>query len=192
METFSALLTLCAGNSPANSPHKGQWRGALMFLWSASWINGWVNNREAGDLRRHRAHYDATVMTLPLPADGPDVRPSAHTMPTERLDVFSVKFLSIMLTFIDPVTLYGPDDVIQRGYEKPAKTRRTSIWLCSPFLVDCISDQHMMATPTKTSGLSATHHRWGHYPWCHPVSVTLHQQLLDAECSWHIPSVLRQ
>ena len=33
------------------------------FNWSATWINGWVNSREACDLRRHRAHYDATVMT---------------------------------------------------------------------------------------------------------------------------------
>ena len=32
------------------------------YLWSAPWINGWINNREAGDLRRHRAHYDVTVM----------------------------------------------------------------------------------------------------------------------------------
>ena len=32
------------------------------FLWSAPWINGWVNNREAGDLIRHRAHYDVIVM----------------------------------------------------------------------------------------------------------------------------------
>ena len=32
------------------------------FLWSAHWVNGWVNNHEAGDLRRHRAHYDANVM----------------------------------------------------------------------------------------------------------------------------------
>ena len=32
------------------------------FLWSAPWINGWVNNRKAGNLRRHRAHYDAIVM----------------------------------------------------------------------------------------------------------------------------------
>ena len=31
METFSASLALCAGNSPVNSPHKGRWRGALMF-----------------------------------------------------------------------------------------------------------------------------------------------------------------
>ena len=48
--------------SPANSPHKGQWRGALMFSLICVWLNGWVNNGEAGDLRRYRAHYDVTVM----------------------------------------------------------------------------------------------------------------------------------
>ena len=48
--------------SPVNSPHKGQWRGALMFSLICTWINGWENNREAGDLRGHRAHYDVTVM----------------------------------------------------------------------------------------------------------------------------------
>ena len=42
---------------PVNYPHKGQWRGALMFSLICAWINIWVNNREAGDLRRHRAHY---------------------------------------------------------------------------------------------------------------------------------------
>ena len=45
-----------------NSPHKGQWRGALMFSLICAWINAWVNSREAGDLRCHRAHYDVTVM----------------------------------------------------------------------------------------------------------------------------------
>ena len=49
--------------SPVNSPLKGQWRGALMFSLICVWINGWVNNREAGDLRRYRAHYDVTVMS---------------------------------------------------------------------------------------------------------------------------------
>ena len=44
------------------SPHKGKWRGALMFYLICAWINGWVNNREAGDLRRHRSHYDVIVM----------------------------------------------------------------------------------------------------------------------------------
>ena len=44
--------------SPVNSPHKGQWRGALMFTLICARINGWVNNHEAGDLRRYRIHYD--------------------------------------------------------------------------------------------------------------------------------------
>ena len=48
--------------SPVISPHKGQWRGALMFSLICVWINGWVNNREVGDLRRYRAHHDVTVM----------------------------------------------------------------------------------------------------------------------------------
>ena len=50
--------------SPMNSPHKGQWRGALMFSLICVCINGWVNNCQAGDLRRYRAHYDVTVMRL--------------------------------------------------------------------------------------------------------------------------------
>ena len=50
--------------SPANSPHKGQWRGALMFSFICVWTNDCVNNREAGDLRRYRAHYDVIVMIL--------------------------------------------------------------------------------------------------------------------------------
>ena len=45
-----------------NSLHKGQWRRALMFSLICSWVNGWVNNREAGDLRRHYGHYDVTAM----------------------------------------------------------------------------------------------------------------------------------
>ena len=50
--------------SPVNSPHKGQWGGALMFSLICAWINAWVNNREAGDLGRRRAHYDVIVMTI--------------------------------------------------------------------------------------------------------------------------------
>ena len=48
--------------SPVNPPHKGQWRGALMFYLICAWINSSVNNREAGNLRRHRGHYDVNVM----------------------------------------------------------------------------------------------------------------------------------
>ena len=65
METFSALQALCAGNSPVpvNSSHTGQWRGALMFPLICAWINVWANNRESGDLTRHRAHYDVIEMS---------------------------------------------------------------------------------------------------------------------------------
>ena len=46
-----------------NSPLKGQWRGDLMCSLICAWTNGWVNNRDTtADLRRHRAHYDVTVM----------------------------------------------------------------------------------------------------------------------------------
>ena len=64
METFSALLAIYAENSPVPviSPHEGQWRGAWMFSLISAWINGWVNNHEAGGLRRNRAHYDVIVM----------------------------------------------------------------------------------------------------------------------------------
>ena len=44
--------------------HKGQWRGALMFSLICVWINGWVNNLDASDLRRHRGHYDVIVMLV--------------------------------------------------------------------------------------------------------------------------------
>ena len=50
--------------SPVNSPHKGQWRGALMFTLICARINDWVNNREAGDLRRHHGHNDVIVMII--------------------------------------------------------------------------------------------------------------------------------
>ena len=49
--------------SPVNSLHKGQLRGALGFSLICAWINSWVNKREDGDWRRHRAHYDVTVMS---------------------------------------------------------------------------------------------------------------------------------
>ena len=40
------------------------WKYALMFSLICVWINGWINNRQAGDLKRYRAHYDVTLMTI--------------------------------------------------------------------------------------------------------------------------------
>ena len=60
---FRVTGPLCGEfTGPVNSPHKYQWRRALMFSVICVWINGWVNNREAGDLRRHYSHYDVNVM----------------------------------------------------------------------------------------------------------------------------------
>ena len=50
--------------SPVNSPHKGQWRSALTFSLICAWTHAWVNNSEAGDFGRRRAHYDVILMYL--------------------------------------------------------------------------------------------------------------------------------
>ena len=64
METVSALLTVCVGNSPVTGEFPTQRPVTRNFDVSliCAWINGWVNNHEAGGLRRLRAHYDVTVM----------------------------------------------------------------------------------------------------------------------------------
>ena len=63
-ETSSASLALCVGNSPGAGEFPSQKPVTQSFDVSliCAWINGWVNNRKAGDLRRHRAHYDVTEM----------------------------------------------------------------------------------------------------------------------------------
>ena len=61
---FLRYLPFVRGNhrSPVNSHHKDQWRGTLMFSLICTSTNGSINNRDTGDLRRYRAHYDVTVM----------------------------------------------------------------------------------------------------------------------------------
>ena len=64
METFSALLAICAGSSPVTGEFPAQRPVTRSFdvFFICAWINGLVNNREADDLRRHSAHYDVIVM----------------------------------------------------------------------------------------------------------------------------------
>ena len=64
METFSALLAICAGNSPVHGEFPAQRPVTRSFgvFFDLRLNNGWVNNREAGDLRRYRTHYDVIVM----------------------------------------------------------------------------------------------------------------------------------
>ena len=68
METFSALLAICAWNSPVPGEFPAQRPVTRSFdvFFDLRLNNGWVNNREAGDLRRYRAHYDAVVMNILL------------------------------------------------------------------------------------------------------------------------------
>ena len=73
------------GNPPitADSPHKGQWRGAWMFSLIYAWTNGRANNRDAGDLRHNLAHYDVTAMrygfALPFTGRNRQWRITIHT-----------------------------------------------------------------------------------------------------------------
>ena len=73
--------------APVNSPHKCQWRGAFkMFSLIYAWINGWVNNRGAGVLRRHRAHYDVTAMLSDIDTGSkPGGRGNWHNTYTQSL-----------------------------------------------------------------------------------------------------------
>ena len=68
METFSALLAICAvtGEFPAQRPVKQSFD---FFI--CAWLNGSVNNHEAGDLRRHRAHDDVIIMIFSPSNDYP-------------------------------------------------------------------------------------------------------------------------
>ena len=63
METFSALLALCAGNSPVPDEFHAQRPETRSFDVFCAWINDWANNREAGDLRSYHAHYDVSVIS---------------------------------------------------------------------------------------------------------------------------------
>ena len=83
METFS-LLVICTGNSPVTGEFLAQRPVTQNFdvFFDLRMNNGWVNNREAGDLRRLRAHYDVTVMPYcsePLQWRQMSVKTSQHT-----------------------------------------------------------------------------------------------------------------
>ena len=81
-------------------PCKGQWRGVLMLSLICAWINGLVNNRDAGDLWRHRAHYDVIVMNRPLvpEPDGKPVRRRQHRAGSGSVPAIGDTVLNIPVT----------------------------------------------------------------------------------------------
>ena len=103
--------------SPVNSLHRGQLRGALVFSFICVWINGWVNNGDAGELRRHRAHYEVTIMT------NPDSKVHRATMgPRSRAD----------RTQVSPMLAPGAWTLLPvwRNFQKVAKIKwkMSSLW----------------------------------------------------------------
>ena len=78
--------------SPVNSPHKGQWRGVLIFSLICVWINDWINNCGAGDLRRHRVHYDVIVMhSMPTDCTGNTKLHQGHMISSLRSPEYQLK-----------------------------------------------------------------------------------------------------
>ena len=114
--------------SPVNSPHKGQWRGSLMFSFICAGINGWVNNRKAADLRRHRAYYGVTVMiqTLNVLIFGLVATGTAPFPPGSQRGSYgtlicqtSYGSFPVMVAF-KLVTIYG----LSRGHTRTRKNRK--------------------------------------------------------------------
>ena len=99
METFSVSLAFLRGihRSPVNSPQKGQWRGALTFSLICAGINGWANNGDAGDLRRHLAHYDVIAML------------QENTITTERLSDPQFTNIILISVYYNAICIYHWD-----------------------------------------------------------------------------------
>ena len=86
--------------SPVNSPNKGQWSGALMFSLICIWINGWVNNREAGYLRRYRVHYDITVMKYQCPNPNAGLQNTLLVILAAYRRLLTHRYLLSLVTYI--------------------------------------------------------------------------------------------
>ena len=123
---YQNYLSRCTTSSPSshrspdNSPHKGQWRRAWLFSLICAWITVWINNREAGDFRRHRAHYDVTVM----PNAGPTLchHCSCRRHNRSRLRVFWQNFVGHRRF---RKKYLWPDYIIPYGFRDLMKLRST-------------------------------------------------------------------
>ena len=98
--------------SPVDSPHNGQLYGGLMFSLISAWTNGWANNRDAVELRRHPAHYDVNVVIKW------GITVGSHVLWYTSERSFSVWQLSTALS----------TDLIVQFH------KRTSVWCCSSLI----------------------------------------------------------
>ena len=109
--------------SPVKFTHKGQGRWALVFSLICAWINGWVNNREPGDLRGHRVHYDVTVMYWKIIVEG-----LTKEKLFESLTMCEFKVLSC---FKDPIWFYK----VWYDDQGVVRTRLNHVVICKIYLI---------------------------------------------------------
>ena len=114
--------------SPVNSPNKDQWCGALIFSLICAWINDWVNNREAGDLRCHHAHYDVIVMmtclSYTLPCQLMNWWYKDHDVNTHGFELFLLEYFYLSTNRVNTAkllpdrikSLTSPDFITRMGY----------------------------------------------------------------------------
>ena len=121
-----------------NSPHKGQWRGALMFSLICAWTNVWVNNHS------HSAQYDVIVMMTKY---------GSHTEQSV-VSQAGIKDRTGFVPAIDTcfcynVPQYGTDYIYQaciwykeccvrNGYQAITSHRICGEWLLVPALDSCL------------------------------------------------------
>ena len=111
--------------SPVNSPHKGQWRGALMFSLICVWLNVWVNHREAGDLRHYRAHNDVSVM-LHQDQNGPHIAENIFIEPYHNISSANGFTQNMWKT----ITWSNVDPVHWRIIASPRPNELNAIFVC--------------------------------------------------------------
>ena len=99
METFSALLAFCAGNSPVSGEFPSQRPVTRSFdVFFVLYLDKWQSKkRDAGDLRRHRAHYDVTVMEVKPGSVCADIVPALR-YDTNMSKITGNFFTSIFIT----------------------------------------------------------------------------------------------
>ena len=138
-----------------------------------AWTNGWVNNRDAGDLRRHHAHYDVTVMWIRVlvkhipmwPWNGFIVDPGANALP-------------------QPTLTFCPLDHLVHQLNR-YRTRQC-IWNVVCMMSAILLRPQSAGLNEEFVGLfwvRAFSGHWKHLPWCQLCRYWWHRRLSLLQCS---------
>ena len=130
IETCFALLAICTGNSPVTGEFPVQRPLTQSFSLICAWTNGWVNNGEAGDFRRHRAQYYVTVMlSIVMAVWASDKAPCWR----QHIETFSASMA--LCDRNTPVTGEFPTPKGQK-FRDSSLLARTSCWTNSQLVAD--------------------------------------------------------